>query len=151
MAARWALQTSATVLPVDELMLTLGNDIFTEPAELALTHRLAVLLAVQEREVRAHRQSLGIRPVWLSGKVTGKKREAALARIAGGAELVIGTHALMQLAANHARRILNGTAESPDRNLRETLLRVLRTELAYVPSVCGQSSEATPVMTQIAR
>lgn len=39
---RWTL---ATVLPVDELLLTLGNDLFTTPADLALTHRLAVLLA----------------------------------------------------------------------------------------------------------
>ena len=39
---RW---TAATVLPVDELLLTLGNDLFDEPADLALTHRLAVLLA----------------------------------------------------------------------------------------------------------
>ena len=39
---RWS---RAVVLPVDELLLTLGNDIFTEPADLALTHRLAVLLA----------------------------------------------------------------------------------------------------------
>ena len=39
---------------------------------------------------------LGIEPVWLSGKVTGKKRGEALHRIARGAEVVIGTHALMQ-------------------------------------------------------
>ncbi|MEZ4677716.1 MAG: ATP-dependent helicase [Caldilineaceae bacterium] len=39
---RW---TAATVLPVDELLLTLGNDLFSTPADLALTHRLAVLLA----------------------------------------------------------------------------------------------------------
>ncbi len=39
---RW---TAATVLPVDELLLTLGNDLFDEPTDLALTHRLAVLLA----------------------------------------------------------------------------------------------------------
>lgn len=39
---RW---TSATLLPVDELLLTLGNDLFVQPSELALTHRLAVLLA----------------------------------------------------------------------------------------------------------
>jgi len=39
---------------------------------------------------------LGIEPVWLSGKVTGKKRALALERISTGAELVIGTHALMQ-------------------------------------------------------
>jgi len=39
---RWS---RAAVLPVDELLLTLGNDLFSEPADLALTHRLAVLLA----------------------------------------------------------------------------------------------------------
>ncbi|MBX3011968.1 MAG: ATP-dependent helicase [Caldilineaceae bacterium] len=39
---RW---TAATVLPIDELLITLGNDLFTTPADLALTHRLAVLLA----------------------------------------------------------------------------------------------------------
>jgi len=39
---------------------------------------------------------LGIEPVWLSGKVTGKTRTRALQRISEGAELVIGTHALMQ-------------------------------------------------------
>ena len=39
---RW---TKAVILPVDELLLTLGNDLFDEPADLALTHRLAVLLA----------------------------------------------------------------------------------------------------------
>ncbi len=39
---------------------------------------------------------LEIEPVWLSGKVTGKKRALALERISTGAELVIGTHALMQ-------------------------------------------------------
>jgi DNA helicase-2/ATP-dependent DNA helicase PcrA len=44
---RW---TSATILPVDELVLTLGNDIFDEPADLALTHSIAVLLAKRSRE-----------------------------------------------------------------------------------------------------
>lgn len=44
---RW---TQATVLPIDELMLSIGNDIFTEPADLALTHRLAVLLAKLSKE-----------------------------------------------------------------------------------------------------
>ncbi|MEZ4859696.1 MAG: ATP-dependent helicase [Caldilineaceae bacterium] len=39
---RW---TAATILPIDELLLTLGNDLFSSPADLALTHRLAVLLA----------------------------------------------------------------------------------------------------------
>ncbi len=39
---------------------------------------------------------LGIEPVWLSGKVTGKARSAALKAIAGPAQMIIGTHALMQ-------------------------------------------------------
>lgn len=39
---RWS---RAVVLPVDELLLTIGNDVFSEPVDLALTHRLAVLLA----------------------------------------------------------------------------------------------------------
>lgn len=45
---------------------------------------------------RAWFQPLGIDPVWLSGKVKGKARSAALAAVAGGAPMVIGTHALMQ-------------------------------------------------------
>ncbi|MEM1081604.1 MAG: ATP-dependent DNA helicase RecG, partial [Pseudomonadota bacterium] len=39
---------------------------------------------------------LGIEPVWLAGKVKGKARGLALDAIAGGAPLVIGTHALFQ-------------------------------------------------------
>ncbi len=42
-------------------------------------------------------QPLSIGMEWLSGRLKGKKREAALQRIAGGeADLVIGTHALFQ-------------------------------------------------------
>ncbi len=44
---RW---TAAMVLPVDELLLTLGNDLFADPADLALTHHLAVLLDKRARE-----------------------------------------------------------------------------------------------------
>ena len=39
---RW---TRAAILPIDELLLTIGAELFTEPADLALTHHLAVLLA----------------------------------------------------------------------------------------------------------
>jgi len=49
---RWS---RAVVLPIDELLLTIGNDIFTEPADLALTHRLAVLLAKLANENPAWR------------------------------------------------------------------------------------------------
>jgi ATP-dependent DNA helicase RecG len=41
-------------------------------------------------------EPLGLRVVWLAGKVTGKARAKALAEIAAGADIVIGTHALMQ-------------------------------------------------------
>ena len=41
-AQRWA---RAVVLPVDELLLTLGNDLFVSAGDLALAHHLAVMLA----------------------------------------------------------------------------------------------------------
>jgi len=47
-ARRWHLAAS---LPIDQLILTLANELFREPSELALAHKLAILL----REVsRAH-------------------------------------------------------------------------------------------------
>jgi DNA helicase-2/ATP-dependent DNA helicase PcrA len=47
-ACRWQ---RAAALPIDQLILTLANELFREPAELALAHKLAVLL----RDVaRAH-------------------------------------------------------------------------------------------------
>lgn len=46
---------------------------------------------------------LGISPVWLSGKVTGKARQTALQAIEDGASLVIGTHALMQEGVSFGR------------------------------------------------
>ena len=48
-------------------------------------------------------EPLGIKPVWLSGKVTGKKRTEALQRIGNGAKVVIGTHALMQKGVEFSR------------------------------------------------
>ena len=58
------------------------------PTELLAEQHLATL--------RAWFAPLGIEPVWLAGKVTGRAREAALAAVASGAPLVVGTHALMQ-------------------------------------------------------
>ncbi len=55
------------------------------------------LLAEQHhRTLKGWFEPLGIEVVWLTGKVTGKAREAALARIAGGAAVVVGTHAIFQ-------------------------------------------------------
>ncbi|MBA1241469.1 ATP-dependent DNA helicase RecG [Pseudomonas japonica] len=41
-------------------------------------------------------EPLGIEVAWLAGKLKGKTRQAALERIAGGAPMVVGTHALFQ-------------------------------------------------------
>jgi ATP-dependent DNA helicase RecG len=56
------------------------------------------LLAEQHlANFRAWFEPLGLRVAWLAGKVTGKARAAVLAEIAGGqAQVVVGTHALMQ-------------------------------------------------------
>ena len=56
------------------------------------------LLAEQHLgNLRGWLEPLGVRVCWLAGKVTGKARAAALAEVASGAaQLVVGTHALMQ-------------------------------------------------------
>ena len=46
---------------------------------------------------------LGVEVVWLAGKLKGRARANALARIAAGAAIVIGTHALMQEGVAFAR------------------------------------------------
>ncbi|MGJ4804354.1 ATP-dependent DNA helicase RecG [Luteimonas sp. SDU82] len=56
------------------------------------------LLAEQHlANLRAWLEPLGVRVAWLAGKVSGRARSAVLAEIASGAaQLVVGTHALMQ-------------------------------------------------------
>ncbi|HVI58684.1 MAG TPA: ATP-dependent DNA helicase RecG [Luteimonas sp.] len=56
------------------------------------------LLAEQHMaNLRAWLEPLGVRVAWLAGKVTGRARVAALAQVADGqAQVVVGTHALMQ-------------------------------------------------------
>ncbi|QOY22879.1 ATP-dependent DNA helicase RecG [Xanthomonas citri] len=58
------------------------------------------LLAEQHlANLRSWLEPLGIRIVWLAGKVIGKARAAAMAEVASGqAQVVVGTHALMQEA-----------------------------------------------------
>ncbi|WP_411833997.1 ATP-dependent DNA helicase RecG [Pseudoxanthomonas mexicana] len=58
------------------------------------------LLAEQHlANLRGWLQPLGIHVAWLAGKVTGKARAQALAEVADGrAQVVVGTHALMQEA-----------------------------------------------------
>ena len=61
------------------------------------------LMAPTELLAEQHRRTLlgwfaplGIDVLWLAGKVQGKARAAALAAVADGAPVVVGTHALMQ-------------------------------------------------------
>jgi ATP-dependent DNA helicase RecG len=58
------------------------------------------LLAEQHlANLRQWLEPLGIRVAWLAGKVTGKARAEVLAEVASGAaQVVVGTHALMQEA-----------------------------------------------------
>jgi DNA helicase-2/ATP-dependent DNA helicase PcrA len=76
---RWA---RAVILPVDELLITLGNDLFTEAGDLALTHRLAVLLAKLADE----------NPTWRLPELAGELENIALnkRRILGFGEDVQG-------------------------------------------------------------
>jgi ATP-dependent DNA helicase RecG len=56
------------------------------------------LLAEQHlANLRAWLEPLGVRVAWLAGKVTGKARGSVLAAVASGdAQVIVGTHALMQ-------------------------------------------------------
>ncbi|HXE65979.1 MAG TPA: ATP-dependent DNA helicase RecG [Rhodanobacteraceae bacterium] len=62
------------------------------------------LLAEQHlRSFRAWFEPLGTDVVWLAGKVTGRARAKALAQLAAGVPIVVGTHALMQEGVEFAR------------------------------------------------
>jgi ATP-dependent DNA helicase RecG len=62
------------------------------------------LLAEQHlRSFREWFEPLGIEVVWLAGKVTGRARARALERLAAGAAVAVGTHALMQEGVEFAR------------------------------------------------
>ena len=56
------------------------------------------LLAEQHLDnLRGWLEPLGVRVAWLAGKVTGKARAQVLEEVASGeAQVVVGTHALMQ-------------------------------------------------------
>src|SRR5699024_5782552 len=69
----------------------------------AASKRQAAIVAPTEILAEQHYRTLsqwleplGIEPVWLAGKVKGKARRQALARLAEGASIAIGTHALFQ-------------------------------------------------------
>jgi ATP-dependent DNA helicase RecG len=64
----------------------------------ALTAPTELLAEQHLRTLTEWFDPLGIRIAWLSGKVRGRLRSEALEIIAGEADLVVGTHALMQEA-----------------------------------------------------
>jgi ATP-dependent DNA helicase RecG len=62
------------------------------------------LLAEQHlRNFRHWLTPLGVEVEWLAGKQQGKAREAAMRRVAEGAPVTVGTHALMQEGVDFAR------------------------------------------------
>ncbi|MGO4780476.1 DEAD/DEAH box helicase, partial [Lysobacter sp. 2RAB21] len=74
-------------------------------AMLAVQHgRQAALMAPTEllaeqhlNNLRKWLEPLDVRVAWLAGKVTGRARKTVLAQVANGeAQVVVGTHALMQ-------------------------------------------------------
>jgi ATP-dependent DNA helicase RecG len=81
-----------TVVAALAAMLAIGSGrqaALMAPTELLAEQHLANL--------RTWLEPLGVRVAWLAGKVTGKARAAVLADVASGAaQLVVGTHALMQ-------------------------------------------------------
>jgi len=87
-----------TVIAALAALRTAGNRYQT-----AITAPTELLAEQHYRVFSAWLEPLGIKPVWLSGKVLGKKRSQALQRISAGAELVIGTHALMQKGVEFER------------------------------------------------
>ncbi|ODU44563.1 ATP-dependent DNA helicase RecG [uncultured Aquimonas sp.] len=65
-------------------------------AQVALMAPTELLAEQHFNNFRGWLEPLGVEVVWLAGKVKGRARSAALARIAEGAGVVVGTHALMQ-------------------------------------------------------
>jgi len=76
-------------------------------AQVALMAPTEILAEQHYQNFRGWLEPLGIRIAWLSGKVKGKAREAALADVGSGeAAVVIGTHALFQDDVNFSRLAL---------------------------------------------
>jgi len=87
-----------TVVAAMAALRAVGNDYqaaITAPTELLAEQHL--------RSFTEWLEPMGLKPAWLSSKVTGKAREATLSAIAEGTPLVIGTHALMQEGVHFKR------------------------------------------------
>lgn len=72
-------------------------------AQVALMAPTELLAEQHFNNFRSWLEPLDVEVVWLAGKVKGRARAAALARIAAGAGVVVGTHALMQEGVEFAR------------------------------------------------
>ena len=91
----------------------------------------------------------GVEPVWLAGKVQGKARARALQRISEGAEIVIGTHALMSEAVQFQRLSLCIIDEQHRFGVHQRLvLRQKGASGAYVPHQLVMT--ATPIPRTLA-
>jgi ATP-dependent DNA helicase RecG len=64
--------------------------------QVAIMAPTEVLAEQHERNFRRWLEPLDVRVTWLAGKVKGKARALALAELAGDAQVIVGTHALMQ-------------------------------------------------------
>jgi ATP-dependent DNA helicase RecG len=112
---RHDLAQSAPMLRLVQGDVGSGKTIVAALAALAVIASGAqvALMAPTELLAEQHAQAfqnwflpLGIEQVHLSGKVKGKAREKALAAIAGGVPLVVGTHALLQEPVRFSRLAL---------------------------------------------
>lgn len=72
-------------------------------AQVALMAPTELLAEQHYTSFRNWLEPLGVEVVWLAGKVKGRARAAVLGRIAAGAGVVVGTHALMQDGVDFAR------------------------------------------------
>jgi ATP-dependent DNA helicase RecG len=106
------------------------------------------LLAEQHlRNFRHWLQPLGIEVEWLAGKVTGKARQRALARVAAGAPVVIGTHALMQEGVVFARL---GLAIVDEQHRFGVQQRLALRDKGLVQASAGAAGEPLPLATAAA-
>ncbi|MCX7557333.1 ATP-dependent DNA helicase RecG [Xanthomonadaceae bacterium JHOS43] len=118
-------------------------------AQVALMAPTELLAEQHAQSFRQWFEPLGIELVWLAGKVKGKAREAALARIAGGASLVVGTHALLQEPVRFANLALVIVDEQHRFGVRQRL--VLRDKGASGTQVPHQLvMTATPIPRTLA-
>lgn len=87
-----------TVVAAMAALRAIGNGFQT-----AITAPTELLAEQHLRSFTEWLHPMGLKPAWLSSKVTGKSRAATLAAIAQGTPLVIGTHALMQESVRFKR------------------------------------------------